>query len=489
MYKILLTTLTVLSTFATAVAEEVPEGIFEQPQGQVVEMSRSTRQYSGFNSETRNNIPSTVVFGDNGEVYFKDFISYYNYNQEIWVKGQLDGSTITVEFPQVVYGYNTSYTFVGCLFNSGYAKLDNQTLKFSYDDGVITQTTDAIVGICEDYGDGKETFTGYGNARNIYTPIGESVQTLPEGAQTESWLLSSETDVRMINVSFKDNDIYLSNLTAMMPDAVVKGTIEGDKAVFLPKQYVGNHKNENGDNTLIYAMTLSAKGLSFTDRLVMDYDAEGKSLSCPEGEGLGLNYGYTNPDFMTFWLDADITYEERFGQPMTPANPQDVDLMMMPDGSQDMLGYAWFSFKLPQLSVEGDMLNVNNLYYSVYMDKDDIVTFDPQDYSGLNEETTEMPATFSDGNNLMVMDDFYTVTIWFTGFTRLGVQSVYVSGGETRRSDIVYSDGEISSVQAIYAGEPERVEYYDLLGQRVTQPKHGAIYVKVAGGKTTKVRL
>ena len=129
---------------------------------------------------------------------------------------------------------------------------------------------------------------------------------------------------------------------------------------------------------------------------------------------------------------------------VTPADPTDVSWSDY--GSED--GYSKLSFSLPQLSVEGNILNTDNLGYRVYLDNDQIFTFERSvyTYDDIYGDVTDIYSWQYEGGTDFTPNYilFYRTNAegyepFFTW--RIGIQVFYVNDDNTRSySNIVYDE-------------------------------------------------
>ena len=111
----------------------------------------------------------------------------------------------------------------------------------------------------------------------VYTPgayVLPDVVELPEGAEVNTWFLSasdnSEAAVsREVGVAFVENDIYVQGLCEYLPEAWVKGTIDGETATFATGQFYGTYNETN----YLFFLGYGEADQAFKD-VVFTYDAE-----------------------------------------------------------------------------------------------------------------------------------------------------------------------------------------------------------------------
>ena len=128
--------------------------------------------------------------------------------------------------------------------------------------------------------------------------------------------------------------------------------------------------------------------------------------------------------------------------PAVPANPTADDWYDCGDES----GYSRFYYTLPETDVNGNFINPECLSYSIFLDDDQIFTFDQQTYSydiqGMGDISEVPYNVYADGY------DFHTGYVYFyrtnrEGYEplfnwRIGIQVYYTVDGVSNASDIVY---------------------------------------------------
>lgn len=161
--------------------------------------------------------------------------------------------------------------------------------------------------------------------------------------------------------------------------------------------------------------------------------------------------------------------------PAVPANPEVTDFF--DSGRED--GFTRLDFNINLFDVEGNPLNSDYLTYSIYVDNDELFTFDYDTYganNGFDTDMTEIPYGYSGY-------DFYLRRVYFYRtnqgenpfFTwRIGIQVHYTVEGVRNSSDIVYLEVyEPSAVSEMAGGkEVSAVRYFNMAGQELSQP-HG----------------
>ena len=174
--------------------------------------------------------------------------------------------------------------------------------------------------------------------------------------------------------------------------------------------------------------------------------------------------------------------------PAVPANPEVTDFF--DSGRED--GFTRLDFNINLFDVDGNPLNSDYLTYSIYVDNDELFTFDYDTYgasNGFDTDMTEIPYGYSGY-------DFYLRRVYFYRtnegenpfFTwRIGIQVHYTVEGVRNSSDIVYLEVyEPSAVSEMAGGkEVSAVRYFNMAGQELSQPQGLTIQVTTFTDGTT----
>ena len=179
--------------------------------------------------------------------------------------------------------------------------------------------------------------------------------------------------------------------------------------------------------------------------------------------------------------------------PAVPANPEVTDFF--DSGRED--GYTRLDFNINLFDVDGNPLNSDYLTYSIYVDDDELFTFDYDTYgtsNGFDTDMTEIPYGFSGYDFYLRRVYFYRTNVGDNPFFtwRIGIQVHYTVDGVRNSSDIVYLEVyEPSSVSEIAgAKEVSGVRYFNMAGQELSQPQGLTIQVTTfTDGTTTATKV
>ena len=255
-------------------------------------------------------------------------------------------------------------------------------------------------------------------------------------------------------------------------DMWMKGTLSEDgKTVTIPaSQYMGQLEFW-GIWIFDYFITAYDASAGFTD-IVLNYDAEAQTFTTDQTVVLNGSKNAWDP-YQTF-TNVVITKMEEFAA--TPADPifQEYDF-------SNQVGYNTIYVSIPTEDVDGNELLISKLFYIVWFEKDgeeQPYTFTVELYGeDFDEDVTEIPYDhdgldiYKGGEIIYLEDEPEELATW----TKVGIQSVYYGGGERNESNIVWSDGNVTTGIAEVASKADgkNAVVYDLQGRRVAKAAKG----------------
>lgn len=466
---------------------------------------------SSLGSYDAEDMNAEIVYGENNEVFFKNIISTAS-GTNSYVKGTLEGNKITVELPQTVmwieddpeygsYGINLDVMHYQVDPSTGqfYYYHDAEKLSVTYEitsDGVITMEDlgeEMMIGYS--YTD-DGSFCGYGDTYQVYYPMDNLMNTIPEGVTlTENTIISGGYGY-LLNVGVNGDKVYFKGMVKSMPEGVVIGDLKDGKVYIKQGQNVGVYNAyllqtfmgvENPAYNPYDEYSDEPEFLTREGDFVLNYDAAKNTFTCDNkdlfllfGVELAEDYYYYTFANSNFTVAPHTTYA---GTPMTPYDLGYYEIM-------DFGGYNAILFNLPNVSVEGDLLDTKYLFYTVYVDG---VAYKfrnmGQAYQGIpaGEQWTELPYDFSNENDIYAWNDLEReIDFYFGDVKTVAVRSFYRYNGVETKSQVINFNvatggttitEEVDGVETIAAENVARIEYFDLNGQRVSNPEKG-VFVK-----------
>ena len=160
------------------------------------------------------------------------------------------------------------------------------------------------------------------------------------------------------------------------------------------------------------------------------------------------------------YVGPDVPYGTLLNlRPAVPANP--FSLSWQDRGFTD--GTTCFSFTLPTTDVDGNILEQEFVSYSIFIDDDQVITFDADSYANIDEDISEIPySLWSNYWNFTPTQ----VTFYRTNHSddpifehRIGIQVYYTVGDVKNGSDIVYLNA--GDLEPVVPANPGASAWYD----------------------------
>lgn len=465
------------------------------------------------------------VEADDGAVYLKNPIS--GIVTDSWIKGyKTVGDTIAFDFPQKVYTVYDDYDnpidcsvwrmmFTtmeedGQMVQTFIPDPDTQTIKFTLRNDTLKMITNDVMLLGLGTAD-KGEWVGYGDYVSVANKVNDPTYapSNPESAEQGimRYALSEDYyDYVFTNIAVEGNEIYLSGLDPALPDAWVKGKIEGDKAVFEGKTYLGVDEGNAmhayfsplGKETKSYEFddgdVMDIDSLFFEDQLVFSYDAEKKLLTTDGGMVINKGKGEFVNDIYSYF---DLRISPWSDKPGIPEAPEIMEFYPY-DETED---WGAIQIALPRNDVDYNYLNVNKLYYRLYFDNNPFI-FTTDVYPEFEKDIIDIPFSYI-GNDIVGGDDVRAIYLHSGNFKKLGVQEVFIDPDDNDKryeSKIVWvnadgtfdTDGMKNAI-ADKGSTVKSVSYTDICGRKVDKPVHGLFIktVSMADGtvRTSKVAI
>lgn len=490
--------------------------VADQPEGEVKSYKRSGWSYmedwDGIYRTQQSGL-AKIVFAENNEVYLQNVLAYINSGK--WVKGTLgeDKKTITIA-PGEIVEHTSVYMYDEAMEDymqyDGDLKLtmikmerSSEDITFVEDaetpitytidgDSIVLNNTEidkAMIGVVyASFTGAAEEINGqwasYADCETKYNLFTEKAITVPEDVSLEYYSMTSRdiySDMPTFDTSFvlmgmKDNDVYLTSFSTTIPDAVIKGTVKGNKIEFPSKQFLGD-----AYGYICYLITTSYELIpndwgsidqthTFTDKFVFDYDATTHTLTPAVSQTSMLvnandSYPYAfntyNDPVIKLFVDA----------PATPIAPEIVEV----NDYYDWEGDWGVSININAVGTEGEILDKEKLYYSLYIN-DNLYTFTNEKY-GFGEDMTVIPYNFYDEKNHYIMQTYFGINVYVQEKTinNVGVQAIYKGGNEEHASSIAWWG--TTDVKGIKDNTNTRLtnQKYNLQGQPVNDNYKGVV--------------
>lgn len=415
-----------------------------------------------------------IVAADDGSVYIKDIVSQFITGA--YVKGTSDGETITVELPQpirkteyvsfsvnrLVLGENGDYV-VDTANNSVQLKKEGENWILD-----IPDDKSVLLGVCMD-----ETFVGCGDVSATYVPFDPQVERVPDNLSFEKWQMKGDGIGKIVDVAFDGEDIYIRGISTELPQAVVKGHISGNQAIFPSRQYLGvDNRFFCFDYFCPASMEIKTDGdgyeyveYTILDEAVFEY-SDGEMAY---DQAILINGA---PDY--------VTYLEAIARPAFSRMPEDMSYIPMAPTFNSYspydpaMGSGSFFFNIVNQNIDGYFIDNENLYFRIFEDNEPVALTDPE-----GNTITDFPYGAAIAPSLSTYKDivFYYFTI--DGLETLGAQAVYKKDGMVYESETMTYDcasGEVTvGISDLQADKPliSRICWFDMMGNGIDADYRG----------------
>lgn len=439
--------------------------------------------YDGFATE--------IVYGDDGNVYFRDPFS--RYTTDSYLRGDRDGDDVVIKFPQIIYRQSQNgiqEEFYAAVLTTGQvngfdtyvmAPDEAQTInvKRSGDKWEFMMNRRYVLGIV----DGGGQWQLYGEQNLIYTDFNDKEVSVPASLKKMSWTMTwGLGDGRYVEVATDEdnNEIYVRGISNEFPYGWIKGTVADDKVTFASGQYLG--VSYNGYYTWVHGAKndVDASGkpaVVLTPEMVFDYDKANSKLTYKDMILANCSLKTRFP--IEEISNVAIFDQEAIDASYVPATPVLTDYYP----KIGKYGASWVTVSIPKLSVEGTLLDVNKLMYRIFVN-DEPYVFEPEGnlyYVELDGPIEWIPYDFTEYWDFRIDGISHRVSFFITGIDKVGVQSYYRGEGDKLyESEMAFWDNLPNAVEEIEGASADVVDvvFYDLCGNKVANPAKG-IYVKV----------
>lgn len=469
--------------------------------------------------------PAEVIWGEGGEVYFKNLVSVFP--DDYYLKGTLSGNTITMPCNQTIeyieedgYGVNFGVLKTEISVENGQEVIDFiyapevESISFTLDNeggmkmvlpGEPFDGENVPEYVAGFYYTDDCSFLGYSDFSQEYTRLALQRVEIPAGADVKQYVyIDAYNYASIVDVAFVGDYLYIRGLSSMLPEGTIRAKVNGSKAVVPQDQYLGIYY----DMYYIFTKVLYANP---------DYDEENPEAAdpfifAPSDVGFELNidsdgqtiYADREGTYLSFHCDAEdflnslgffdvftLRYQDSFAG--TPANPVSLEYHTEWASQQ---GFNDFFFTLSNFTEKGNLLDVEKLYYKVFVNGEPLVFREHEQenllgqpvtvYSGVPVDVELLPYLFNNNEDIFKFsDNAFDIGIYRDDVETIGVQAVYYFEENFTYSDIVTLDVETGEVteesgvsEVALGGEAVSTVYYSLDGRRLQNPVRG-IYIRV----------
>ncbi len=222
-----------------------------------------------------------VVFAADGSVYFRDPVGEFQSGH--WIKGTMNGNKISFPEGQNIWldEENNLHAKVGMMYwdadieNWIYKNVTEISYTISTDSSEIKLDNTNAENILAMYWEDSKAFTYYGDYNSTYSLIDKpETLTPPADLKTMPYKLNAKVfeDEPIINTPAKigivDNEVYIQGLSPMHPNCWVKGMVDEQGSLIIPK---GQFLEERTEGIPVYVKGLDKSNEEMVD-IVYTYD-------------------------------------------------------------------------------------------------------------------------------------------------------------------------------------------------------------------------
>ena len=424
-------------------------------------------------------LPQTMQVAINGnDIYIQGLAAAYM--PKSWVKGTINGSTVTIPTGQYLGGEGDDSEYLnGQDVNAQSANDPAIDIVFVYDAAAGKLSLDPKVCILESAKANSIAATyAYweGLVLTKDEPTKPQVVLLPEGVTPIDCGFTGHDDywntdiTRSALIAFDADTVYVNAVSEELPKAWIKGIKKDGIVTFAANQFLGSYLNMTD-----YA----AYNLFFSPNadITMQYDATAGTLKCAK---------YTTVDEIGVYDDvANAVWTQIADKAATPATPAIEEMEVI-----SKYGTTSIYVTVPIVDTEGNLIAGSKLAYSFIVEdaqgNQTPLVFKAELYpNGLEADMAEVLSTFADATGyfqtngdkhlIFLMQGNETISTW----KRLGVKSTYTAGGETHSSAIGWFDVQnyFTGIATPQTNLNSQTDFFNLQGQKVSAAKKG-LYIK-----------
>lgn len=343
-----------------------------------------------------------------------------------------------------------------------------------------------------------------------FEPLAYVNDAPPASATVEKWNYCNRYEYNVVDVATDGDYLWIQNADPAVGAGWMKGEVADGRVKFNSGQYIGvnDHYRRTsffmgGKETKIYVEDEDYyyMGSKVSDSLTMLYDPEAKTLSSEAGAQLLFidkempASDFEDPEALYYHLLGSVLnpslYEYRALPPSRPANPTITGYSTYTYtgwGSVDVTEVD-FLFGTPNVDVEGQAIPVDDCYYNIFVNgelfslwNDEFLKL-PLSLDGLSD----IPYSLHEDYGLFTHSLLHEIYLTSEGIRTIGVKGFYnAPNGRLLETDLVTLDIEtgkvmteawVDAVDMTEAEEVAHIEYYNLQGCRVSEPRRGEIHV------------
>ena len=377
-----------------------------------------------------------VVWASDTEIYIQG-VSYFI--PDAYIKGTVEGNTITFKGGQYFGQYKFTDGAADMYFYAYDTESGDCTATISNNDELITFNNEVgdyyVLGDAEGFSDTWSSLT--------LTMTDESALPVepPTGMETADYAYAGVSGFsgggefsRIVKVGFYGNEVYLQGISEDIPGAWIKGTLDNGIATFATGQLLGQYSSSRS----LYFHGLNEGDGDPVIPVEFSYDAESNTFI----NQTQIIISYLPDNWWDESANRNALYEyvksavisKIVEKPATPENPSISNMQYLVAGDRLLTNVT-------VVDTEGKGIVADKLYYKIYSE-DELgtqaeVAFSKELYPELvGDNRIEIPYTLESNN--FSKSEGVALLMEHSGWTKVGLQSIYFGGGERHESGIVW---------------------------------------------------
>ena len=363
--------------------------------------------------------PTINVAIDGSDIYIQGLAYFF---KDGWIKGSINGDKASFPNGQLIGEDEYGPEYI-CGTDDTETLVENIVFNYNAEEGLLESATLYLL----ENANTTEPYPyayWYKPSFSKTAPTDTRLVVAPEDLVVDEWVITYNNNMDVpssgaLKIGFDGNDVYLQGLNTYLPEAWIKGSLNGTTITFPGRQYFGFYQDSPYSG---YDFYLQEEDIVFT------YDAEANKMTAVTEEITIYTSSLLKGDI---YKNAVIT--KVIEKATTPATPSISQIYESTTGPAIL-------FTVPTLDVDGNGMVASKLSFQFLSDVEQEitpVTFSAEDYAGLTEDMTAFPYGFTDNAEIFTTY-LYLKQADYNKWNKIGIQSIYTGGGEENKSEIFW---------------------------------------------------
>lgn len=339
-------------------------------------------------------------------------------------------------------------------------------------------------------------WTFYGDFFDNLTLFEQTPVEAPADLKLDDWTVVSNGHGHTAQVGFAGNDVYFKGLFPTMPEAWLKGSVDGNQVVIPCGQYIGVNEDQRA-----FCFFYAGKMETWFDEELwtthVEMERDENAILSYDVKALRMN---TEQGFALFTSEEAVASTDNLPTPTIMVQPANISKVPESPKIIDYVeygrwgNYAMVEFTTSTLNDEHYWIGSSaNFSYRIISDGKPVIFAPGDDYPGIEEEMEWIPYDFTDYWSIQIDPalvgdkDQHIVSFHVESKEYSALQARYVDptdGTEYVGQPTVFW-GEMNGIGDVEASGNEAL-FFNLQGMPVKELRKGQIAIKVVDGKAVK---